>query len=146
MSRSYFVSLVRILSFLILFSHEQAALAQESKAAAEQSATNFMNALDGADPGQLYETFTATRARPNAPKDTFVQWVNVFRIQVGGKAQSRMLIGSTPMTQLANGDRGDFYYIRFRVGYPAAQAFLDVILEHERTSWLVVWYNVTPAQ
>jgi hypothetical protein len=131
--------------YLNLDCFSDVAVAQDAKAAAEKSATIFLNGVDNLDPALLYDKATATRAKAYLTKEAFVQWINVFRIQAGGAVQSRLLIGSTPMAQLANGEKGDFYYVRYREAYPAAQTFVDVILEHEGQSWLVVWYNFAPA-
>jgi hypothetical protein len=112
----------------------------EPKTAAE----TFLNGIDVGDPGSLYEQSVAARAKPFSSKDNFTQSINVWRIQSGGPVQNRMFVGATPLSRLQDGTAGDFYYVRYREGYPSAQVFVDVTLEHEGPRWLVVSYFFSP--
>jgi Protein of unknown function (DUF4019) len=114
--------------------------APEPKAAAE----TFLNGLDSGDLGSLYDQSVATRSRQYLTKDNFVQSINVWRIQSGGPVQSRLFVGATPLTQLQDGTKGDFYYVRYREGYPSSQIFVDITLEHQGQNWLIVAYYFSP--
>jgi len=113
----------------------------DPKAAAE----GFLTALDSGDPGATYDKWVAERAKAFVSRDAFVQGINVFRIQSGGPAQSRLFVGGTPINQIPNGPTGDFYYLRYRQGYSSSPLFFDVTLERVNQSWLVLNYNFSPA-
>ena len=129
------------LGFLGLLSEAAAQTPSEPKAIAE----GFLNKLYGGDLGSLYDSALSKRAKAFVQRDSFIQGVNVWRIQAGSPAQSRLFIGGTPVSQLQNGQTGDFYYIRFREGYASGQVFTDVTLEKEEGNWLVYGYWFSPA-
>lgn len=137
------LAVVPIILFLLQFV-QSPALAQDASEP-KSAATAFLNALDSSDPGAIYDKWVASRAKEAITKLSFIQNVNVFRIQAGGPVQSRLFVGGTALSQLQNGTTGDFYYIRFREGYPTAQLFFDVTLEHEGQNWLVLNYYLSPA-
>jgi hypothetical protein len=116
-----------------------------AKSAAEKSAASFLSGIQQLDPGQVYDLNLAPRGKNAVSKPTFSQWVNVFKIQSGGPAQSRLLVGSTPMMQLQTGETGDFYYVRYRETFSSEPFFADVMLEQIDGQWLVIWFNYMPA-
>jgi hypothetical protein len=130
-----------VVSFFCWFSLASAQSTPEPKAAAEV----FLNKLYAGDLGSLYETSLSGRAKALLTKENFIQFVNVWRIQIGGPAQSRLFVGGTPLNQIQGGPTGDFYYIRFREGYPVGQVFTDITLEKEGQAWVVFAYNFSPA-
>jgi hypothetical protein len=133
-------------ALLLTLAPPQNSVAQgDPKRDAEKSASAFLIGLQTSDIGKVYDTSVAKRAKSVMTREAFVQNVNVFRIQMGGPAQSRLLVGSTPIKQLQTGETGNFYYVRYREVFSAGHAFADVMLEHEGGSWLVFWYNYTQA-
>jgi hypothetical protein len=64
-----------------------------------------------------------------------------MRIQLGGIGQARTLVGSQALSQMPNGQKGQFYYTRHRTKFPNGDAFQDATLENRNGQWLVGYFT-----
>ncbi len=101
--------------FLLAVATSTSALTQPNeKTAAESTAATFLRGLDNGDLGSLYQNMVASRSKTQVPSDLFGQTIGYWRIQKGGAASSRTLVGSEALTFLpAMNLQGNFYYVRF---------------------------------
>jgi hypothetical protein len=70
----------------------------------------------------------------------------MIRIQSGGPAEARQLVGSQIVTRSPTGQVVDVYYVRFKAKHPNGQVFEDVYLEKEAGIWKVAgfWLSQVP--
>ncbi len=100
------------------------------KSQAEETASQFLRAADGSDLATVYKDLLGPSFHAQISESLFEQNEGVWRIQQGGAAKSRTLIGSQPLTFMpATGQQGTFYYVRYKTAYPNATVFQDVYLE-----------------
>jgi hypothetical protein len=112
---------------------------------AEQAADQFLTAFDIEDPSSLYENRMAAAFKYINYKGWFIQNVPVTRTQLGGVGQARTLVGSQALSQMPNGQKGIFFYVRYRTRFPNGDAFQDVYLEKNEGMWLVGFFNFSGA-
>lgn len=123
-----------------------AALAQSDQSAAELAAQSFLRRLDNGDLTSLYRDEMAPRAKSLSPESQFLQGVGMARIQTGGPALIRKLVGSQSLDQIQGiPEKGTFYYIRHHTRYPTGPAFQDIYLEKVGGSWKVIGFWNFPA-
>jgi len=81
-------------------------------------------------------------------RDTFLQNGGTIRIQTGGRALARELVGAQAFAQDPQGTKGDFEYVRFRARLPNGLVFQDVYLENIGGAWKVagIFYLPAPQQ
>lgn len=97
------------------------------------------------DLGDLYDRATTASFRALMSRELFIQQGGFLRLQSGGRALARELVGVQPFSQLPNGTRGSFQYVRFRTRHPNGLVFQDVYLEEDRGQWKVIGFYLTPA-
>jgi hypothetical protein len=120
--------------------------AQNSTGPAEQVASAFLRAFDSDDLASTYQTYTGPTFQKGSNSQMFVQQGGIMRIQLGGPAKSRQLVGSQAFNQLPGSPiTGDFYYVRYKSLFPAAPAFQDVYLEKAGAGWKVAGFWFLPA-
>jgi uncharacterized protein DUF4019 len=113
---------------------------------AKASAVDFLKAVDFGDLKQVYAG-TSPLMKTNIAESAFVNNMSMFRIQTGGPASSRSIVGEQPFDQLPTGVKGEFYFIRYRSVYPNGPIFQDVYLEKlAGGAWKVggIWMNAVP--
>jgi len=123
----------------------QSTLSDADKEAGEAEALMFVERLDSGDLGELYDeelgpVFKALMAKPN-----FIQQGSFQRLQSGGPAVARELVGSQPFTQTPTGQTGNFLYVRYRTRHPNGLVFQDIYVEKLDTGWKVVGVWTLPA-
>lgn len=129
----------------LLFACVQFATAQGSdKDTAERAASSFLSEFDNTDLSSIYARMGPT-FRQVFSQEQFVQQAGMMRIQLGGTASGRLLVGSQVMNQMPNGMRGDFFYVRHKAKYPNGFVFQDTILEREGGTWRVGGFTFLPA-
>lgn len=122
------------------------AFAQSDRSAAEAVASNFLQRLDSGDLPSLYRTVVSPRFKTITSETAFAQNVGMIRIQLGGPAATRRLIGAQALDQIPGiPDKGSFYYVRHHARFPVGGAFQDVYLEKVSESWEVVGFWNFPA-
>jgi hypothetical protein len=114
------------------------------KAAAEQTAGVFWVGFDRDDLSGLYRSLSPN-FRSTTTEQQFVQLVGMMRIQAGGPAQSRSIVGSQLMTDMPGAPKGDYFYVRYKSKYPNGFVFQDAYLEKADSLWRVLSYNVLAA-
>jgi hypothetical protein len=107
---------------------------------AEALAFNFLQHLDQGNLADTYQSDTSPKFKANMPSATFVEQVQYGRIQLGGPASSRSLMGGQPMHQLPNMAPGDYYYVRYKTQFPNTFLFQDVYLERQDGAWKVIGF------
>jgi Protein of unknown function (DUF4019) len=112
--------------------------------AAQDAANTYLVRLDEGDLGDLYESMTAGY-RTLVSKPMFLQRAGFLRLQSGGRALARELVGSQAFTQTPTGQTGNYYYVRFRTRHPNGLVFQDVYLEKVGSAWVVADYYAYPA-
>lgn len=123
--------------------------AQSDGTAAESAAAGFLQKVDSSDLPTLYRSTFSSRFKDTNSETTFVQNVGMLRIQTGGPAATRRLVGSQALNQIPGvPGQGDFYYVRHYAKFPVGPAFQDVYLEKVAGSWKVVgfWNSSAPVQ
>lgn len=134
-----------LLGTFVLSMSISVAFAQSDRAAAETTAENFLRRLDSGDLPSLYQSVASPRFKKDFSQTAFVQSVGVMRIQTGGPASTRKLVGAQALDQLPGTDKGSFYYVRHYARFPATAAFQEVYLESVSGSWKVSGYWNLPA-
>jgi hypothetical protein len=114
------------------------------KVAAEQSAAQFWFGFDRGDLGQLYQSLSSG-FRTVTPQQQFVQQTGMMRIQGGGPAQTRALVGSQDFTDLPGAPKGDYFYVRFKAKYSNGSVFQDAYLQKSDKAWRIWSFNVLAA-
>ncbi len=112
---------------------------------AVQAATAYVDQLDTADLGQVYDQDTTDAFRALMVRKTFIDQISIARIQAGGPHTAREVAGSTPFDHLPTGQTGDFYYVRFKTRFPNAVVFQDVYLQKVGADWKIAASLALPA-
>jgi hypothetical protein len=110
---------------------------QTTKAAAEKAALNFVTRFEEGDPGVVYDEELSATFKALQSRQLFVQQAGFLKVQSGGSALARELIGSQPFSQTPSGQTGEYCYVRFRTRHPNGLVFQDVYLEKVGTEWKV---------
>jgi hypothetical protein len=110
------------------------AAAQESdKTIADSTASSLVRALASDDLSDLYDRVAGPSMKIQLSRELFQQQFGMWRIQSGGPAATRTLVGSMPFGQIPNTlQTGTFYYVRYKAAYPNGQVFEDVYLENDK--------------
>lgn len=113
---------------------------------AEAAAVAFLQAVDSPIAAEtIYDSRMSAVFKSAMPKLNFGQNIGVMRLQLGGAANSRQLMGSQLMNQLAGVPKpGTYYYVRHVSMYPAAKLAQDVTLEKDAGAWKVIGFMFTP--
>jgi Protein of unknown function (DUF4019) len=112
---------------------------------AEQEASSFLQGLDEADLTDVYRLHAGPTFMAGMPQDRFVEQLGIARIQSGGPATSRQLVGGQPFRQTPTGQQGNFYYFRYKASFPSGvSVFQDTYLEKAGSDWKVAGYWVFP--
>lgn len=101
--------------------------------------------LEDGDLGGVYDKDLSDTFRALVGRDLFIQQMGMVRMQGGGRAKSRELVGSQAFTQTPTGKTGVFRYIRFRTLHPNGLVFQDIYLERVGTAWKLMGYYLLPA-
>lgn len=117
--------LVSILSFGAVAAHAQAG----EQASAEQAAASYVDQMETADLGQVYDQDLSDSFHVLMPRRTFIDQISIAKIQAGGGHQSRDVVGANGFDHTPTGQSGDFYYVRFKTRFPNAVVFQDVYLQ-----------------
>jgi hypothetical protein len=128
----------RFLSVFFLVNCSRAAAAQSVDPSARDVALRFLREFDASDPRLLYRQLLSLQFQTTVQEQLFVDSVGIGRVQSGGPAQARVLVGGHPFSQLPNGQQGQYYFVRFRGQYPSLPpTFQDVYLERVGNEWKV---------
>jgi hypothetical protein len=114
------------------------------KDAAERVTSRFFGAFDSSELSAVYAGMGPT-FRQTYTEQQFTQQVGMMRLQLGGSASGRVLVGSQPLSQMPNGTRGDFFYVRYKARYANGFVFQDAMLEKSGTEWRIGGFNLLPA-
>lgn len=123
--------------------------AQNDRTAAEAAASGFLQKIDSSDLASLYRSTFSPRFKEMNSETTFVQNAGMLRIQTGGPAATRRLVGAQALNQIPGiPGQGDYYFVRHYAKFPVGAAFQDVYLEKVSGSWRVVgfWNSQAPVQ
>ena len=95
---------------------------------AEAAAVNFLQAVDSPSAAEtIYASRMSVAFKGAIPKLNFGQNIGLLRLQLGGAANSRQLMGSQLMNQLPGVPKpGTYYYVRHVTKYPP-----DNLPQHE---------------
>jgi hypothetical protein len=115
------------------------------KAQAELVAAAFLRGLDNGDLSKLYETAAGPTLKEQVSQEVFTESAGISRIQIGGIATSRSLVGSQAFSQNALGKRGTYFFVRFKAFYANGTIFQDVSLEKVDGDWKVAAFSFSPA-
>jgi len=136
----------QLIATLTLVTIIPTAFAQSDRSAAEAAANGFLQRLDSGDPSSLYQTEVSPRFKANISESAFIQNIGMIRIQLGGPAATRKLIGSQALDQIpGSNEKGSFYYIRYHAKFPIGSAFQDTYLEKVSGTWKMVGFWNAPA-
>lgn len=113
--------------------------------AAIQSAIRYVDQIDTADLGQVYDEDLSDSFHQFMNRKTFIDTISVARVQAGGVHQSREMTGAVPFDHLPTGQTGQFFYIRFRTHFPNGTVFQDVYLQKAGADWKVAASLALPA-
>lgn len=139
----------RLLGAFILTTIFSTAFAQSDRSAVESAASSFLQRLDSGNLSSLYQAEASPRFKATTPESTFVQNVGMMRIQMGGPAGTRKLVGAQALDQISGiPDKGSFYYVRHHAKFPAGTAFQDTYWEKVSGAWKLVgfWNFPAPSQ
>jgi len=117
----------------------------QATTSAESVAKNFVLHLEAGSFGDIYDEDLGPTFKQGVKKDMFVSQMGMMKIQNGGSAQARQLIGGQAFSQTPNGLTGEFYYVRFKTKFPSGMVFQDVYLEKVSGVWKVSGYWMFPA-
>lgn len=136
----------RIVGAFFLAAFFSTAFAQSDRSAVESAANNFLQRLDSGDLASLYQADMSLRFKSATQESVFVQNIGIIRIQTGGPAATRKLIGAQALDQIPGvPDKGSFYYVRHHARFPAGAAFQDTYWEKVSGAWKVVGFWNFPA-
>ncbi len=98
---------------------------------------------------KLYREYLGKRYKETVTEEAFVAQYSMVGMQAGGAGTSRRLIDERSLSQIPGPQGavfGNFYFFRYKVRYPAGNAYEDVYLERESAGWRVVgcWLNPAP--
>lgn len=113
---------------------------------AEAAALKFLETVDSAtSPDTIYDGRMSAAFKGAMPKLNFNQNIGLIRLQLGGAANTRQLMGSQLMNQLPGVPKqGTYYYTRHVSMYPAAKVAQDVTVEKEGGAWKIIGFMFTP--
>lgn len=112
---------------------------------AVSAAGDFVAKFEEGDLGALYDQSTAPSFRALTARQVFVEQGGALRLQSGGRALARELVGAQAYSQLPNGSRGNYQFVRFRTRHPNGLVFQDVYLEDIEGQWKVIGFYLNPA-
>jgi hypothetical protein len=135
---------VGLVFLLLLLLPPHIAFSQDSSGA-EDAATRFLRDLDSDDLAVVYDDYMSSSFKAQFDKRSFSQNSGMLRIQSGGPAMTRTLVGSQAFDRLPTGKQGEFFYVRNKAAHPAGSVFEDVYLEREGGKWLVTGFYFFPA-
>lgn len=121
--------------------------AQTDRDNAESVADAWLMGMDGGDLQDLYDQYAGPTLRQSSDKQRFIEQMGIFRIQSGGPARARTLIGDQEFHQMPTGQRGTFHFFRYRAEFAnGPPVFQDVYLEKVVDAWKVAGIWLNPAQ
>jgi len=115
------------------------------QAGATLAATAFVDQLDTADLGQVYDQDLSDTFHVLMARKTFIDQISIARIQAGGAHTAREMVGSSSFDHLPTGQTGDFYFVRFKTRFPNAVVFQDIYLQKVGVGWKVAGSLALPA-
>jgi hypothetical protein len=122
--------------------------AADAKEAAEKAALVFVSRVEDGDLGDVYDEELSPTFKALTSRAIFIQQSGFLRVQSGGRAAARELVGSQPFTTTPTGQTGTYYYVRFRTRFPNALVFQDIYLELIDGVWKIsgAWNSPAPQQ
>jgi hypothetical protein len=121
-------------------------LAQNAdQASANQAAAAYVDQLDAADLGEVYDQDMADVFRAVMTRKAFIDLISIARIQAGGVHTAREFVGASAFDHLPTGQTGEFYFVRFKTRFPNGVVFQDVYLQKVGASWKVAASLASPA-
>jgi len=115
------------------------------QAAATRAAAAYVDQLDTADLGQVYDQDMADIFHALMPRKSFIDLIAMARIQAGGPHTAREFVGASAFDHLPTGQTGEFYFVRFKTRFPNAVVFQDVYLQKVGAGWKVAGSLSGPA-
>lgn len=137
---AYFVFIFTLLAFSTAF-------AQDDRSEAEAVATTFVRGLDVGDLDNLYSEYAGPGLQRYMSRRDFVDSAEIGRIQTGGPALNRVLVGGQPFSRAPTGEIGTFFYFRYRAAYPNGMSmYQDIYLQKLEGSWKIagLWIASAP--
>jgi hypothetical protein len=132
-------------ALLLIFGLSLPATAQSAaNEAAERATSRFLSDFDSSELSAVYAGMGPT-FRQTYTERQFTQQAGMMRLQLGGSASGRVLVGSQPLSQMPNGVRGDFVYVRYKARYANGFVYQDAMLEKSGTEWRIGGFNFLPA-
>jgi hypothetical protein len=123
-----------------------ASAAQDAdQASTTQQAAAYVDRLETADLGQVYDQDMADTFHALMARKAFIGLISVARIQAGGVHAARELVGASVFDHLPTGQTGNFYFVRFKTRFPNGVVFQDVYLQKIGASWKVAGSLSGPA-
>lgn len=126
-------------------SGDQEKASRAEREAAETAALSFLARFEEGDLGNVYDTELSPSYRTLTARQLFVQQGSFMRLQSGGRAVARELVGSQPFTQTPTGQTGSYFYVRYRTRHPNGLVFQDLYLEDVAGAWKVAGFWTLPA-
>lgn len=120
-------------------------LSAEDTATAETAALAFIQRHEIGDLGALYDEELIAGFQCLMARATFVEQGQMIRLQLGGTAVAREVVGSHSFDRLPTGHTGTYHFVRFRARYPNALVYQDVTLEKVESEWKIAGFYVVPA-
>jgi len=117
----------------------------DDRASAIQAAAAFVDQLDTADLGQVYDQDLSDSFHVMMARKAFIDLISIARIQAGGAHLARDVQGATPFDHLPTGQTGEYYFVRFKTRFPNAVVFQDIYLQKTGSGWKVAGSLATPA-
>lgn len=133
--------------FVLLFI--SAAARSQTTNPVEAVAVGFLRTLDTGDLDSLYDKSASPVLQQSMSRKTFTQQAGAYKINWGGPAKSRQLVGSQELDQVPGSTtKGEFYYFRYKTSFPNVVLYQDVLLEKVSGSWKVsgLWFLPVPQQ
>jgi Protein of unknown function (DUF4019) len=134
-----------LLVLALIFTAGNPAYAQnQDQSLAEESASQFWYSYDRGDLSTLYKSLSKA-FRDQITETQFVQQVGMARIQAGGAAFTRTLVGAQSVNSPPGFPGGDYFYVRYRARYPNGDVFQDTMFTKETATWHLYSFNVLAA-
>ncbi len=115
------------------------------KEAAETAALAFIQRHETGELGALYDEELIAGFKALAARNVFIEQGRLMRLQLGGTAVARELVGGHSFDKLPTGHTGIYHFVRFRARYPNALVYQDVTLEKVDSEWKIAGFYVLPA-
>jgi hypothetical protein len=116
--------------------------AQQDREAAESVASAWLRGLDQGSLPELFDQYAGPTLRQGVSKPEFADQIGIIRIQTGGPAQTREVVGGQSFHKnMQTGQTGNFYFFRYMSAFPIAPAYQDVYLEQVNGAWKVATFN-----